>query len=77
MRGIVHHLLAGAIAFAREHSAPAVEGYPVGYRGDKVDLTMAYVGTRAIFEHAGFVKAADTTSVLAGFPRVLMRLDLR
>ncbi len=41
------------------------------------DLTMAYVGTRKLFEDAGFTKAADTTSVAGGFPRVLMRLDLR
>ncbi|MFV2106654.1 GNAT family N-acetyltransferase [Micromonospora sp. LOL_015] len=76
-QGIVHHLLAGAVGFARERGAPAIEGYPVDNSGEKVDRTMAYVGTRAVFEHAGFVKAADTTSVLAGFPRVLMRLDLR
>ena len=38
---------------------------------------MAYVGTRKLFERAGFTKAADTNSVLDGFPRVLMRLDLR
>jgi hypothetical protein len=37
---------------------------------------MAYVGTRGLFERAGFAKAADTDSVLNGFPRVLMRLDL-
>jgi hypothetical protein len=37
---------------------------------------MAYVGTRALFERAGFRKVADTASVLDGFPRVLMRLDL-
>lgn len=74
--GISHHLLAGAVAFARDHGAPAIEGYPVDNHGRKVDLTMAYVGTRALFERAGFVKAADTTSVLNGFPRVLMRFDL-
>lgn len=74
--GISHRLLAGAVEFARERAAAAVEGYPVDNRGAKVDLTMAYVGTRALFEQAGFTKAADTTSVLAGFPRVLMRLDL-
>ena len=38
---------------------------------------MAYVGTRALFERAGFTKAGDTGSVLNGFARVLMRLDLR
>jgi hypothetical protein len=32
---------------------------------------------RTVFEDAGFVKAADTTAVSGGFPRVLMRLDLR
>ena len=37
---------------------------------------MAYVGTKALFEGAGFEKAADTTSTLDGFPRVLMRLTL-
>lgn len=75
--GISHSLLAGAVAFAKSYGAPAIEGYPVDNRGEKVDLTMAYVGTRRLFETAGFRKAADTTSVLAGFPRVLMRLDLR
>jgi GNAT superfamily N-acetyltransferase len=74
--GISHALLAGAVEFARAHGAPAIEGYPVDNRGAKVDLTMAYVGTRALFERAGFAKAADTTSVLNGFPRVVMRLDL-
>lgn len=76
-RGISHDLLAGAVAYARSQGAPAVEGYPVDNQGRKVDLTMAFVGTRKLFEDAGFSKAADTTSVAAGFPRVLMRLDLR
>jgi GNAT superfamily N-acetyltransferase len=75
--GISHHLVAGAVAFARDRGAPAVEAYPVDNGGAKVDLTMAYVGTRSLFERAGFVKAADTESVINGFPRVLMRLDLR
>ena len=75
-KGISHALLEGAVAFARENGAPAIEGYPVDNKGEKVDLTMAYVGTRALFLKAGFRKAADTTSVLNGFPRILMRLDL-
>jgi hypothetical protein len=69
--------LAGAVEFARDHGAPAIEGYPLDNKGKKVDLTMAYAGTRKLFEKAGFTKAADTDSVLNGFPRVLMRLDLR
>jgi GNAT superfamily N-acetyltransferase len=76
-QGISHHLVAGAVEFARERGAPAVEAYPVDNDGKKVDLTMAYVGTRKLFEGAGFTKASDTDSVINGFPRVLMRLDLR
>lgn len=75
-KGISHALLAGAVDFARDNGAPAIEGYPVDNKGAKVDLTMAYVGTRTLFRKAGFHKAADTDSVLNGFPRVLMRLDL-
>jgi GNAT superfamily N-acetyltransferase len=75
--GISHRLVAGAVDFARANGAPAVEAYPVDNDGRKVDLTMAYVGTRKLFERAGFAKAADTESVINGFPRVLMRLDLR
>lgn len=76
-KGISHALLDGAVAYARSQGAPAVEGYPVDNQGRKVDLTMAYVGTRGVFERAGFTKAADTEAVSGGFPRVLMRLDLR
>jgi GNAT superfamily N-acetyltransferase len=76
-RGISHALVDGAVGYARSQGAPAVEGYPVDNRGEKVDLTMAYVGTRKLFEDAGFTKAADTTAVAGGFPRVVMRLDLR
>lgn len=71
--GIAHPLLDGAVAYARSEGAPAVEGYPVDNQGKKVDLTMAYVGTRTMFEAAGFRKAADTAAVSGGFPRVLMR----
>jgi hypothetical protein len=69
-------LLAGAVAYAREQGAPAVEGYPVDNRGARVDLTMAYVGTRALFEAGGFTFAAATTGVSGGFPRVVMRRAL-
>jgi GNAT superfamily N-acetyltransferase len=75
--GISHHLLAGAVEFAGANGAVAIEGYPVDNKGAKVDLTMAYVGTKRLFEQAGFTKVSDTDSVLDGFPRVLMRLDLR
>jgi GNAT superfamily N-acetyltransferase len=76
-QGISHHLLAGAVEFARANGAPAIEGCPLDDKGAKIDLIMAYVGTMSLFEQAGFTKASNTDSVLDGFPRVLMRLDLR
>jgi GNAT superfamily N-acetyltransferase len=76
-RGISLRLVEGAVALAREQGAPAVEAVPVDSDGAKVDLTMAFVGTRVLFERTGFTKVADTDSVTAGFPRVVMRLPLR
>ena len=76
-KGISHALIAGAVEFARDNGAPVIEAYPLDNGDARVDLTMAYAGIRKNFERAGFVHAADTTSVLAGHPRVLMRLDLR
>lgn len=72
-KGVAHALLAGAVAFAKENGAPAIEGYPVDNRREKVDLTMAYVGTRKLFEDAGFSLAGTTDATSAGFPRVIMR----
>ncbi|HEY8588893.1 MAG TPA: GNAT family N-acetyltransferase, partial [Naasia sp.] len=76
-QGVTPALLEGAVRYARESGAPVVESYPADNGGERVDLTMAFVGTRAMFERAGFVKVADTTSVVGGFPRIVMRLDLR
>ncbi len=75
-RGISPILLDGAVAYAARCGAPAVEGYPVDNQGAKVDLTMAYVGTRGVFEAAGFTLASRTEAVSGGFPRVVMRKDL-
>jgi len=75
-QGIARALIPGAVDYARNEGAPAVEGYPTDNRGEKVDLTMAYVGARALFEAAGFTLASETDAVSGGFPRVVMRLDL-
>lgn len=76
-RGITHALIEGAVEFARAHGAPVIEAYPVDNRGERVDQTMAFVGTRAMFEKAGFTLASETDAVSGGFPRVIMRRDLR
>jgi GNAT superfamily N-acetyltransferase len=75
-RGVAHALVRGAVDYAASQGAPAVEGYPVDNEGRKVDLTMAFVGTRSLFEKAGFTKAADTDAVSGGFPRILVRRSL-
>ena len=75
-RGVSLELVRGAVELARSQGAPAVEAIPVDNGGRKVDLTMAFVGTRGLFERAGFTKVADTESVTDGFPRVVMRLPL-
>jgi GNAT superfamily N-acetyltransferase len=75
-QGVTRALVEGAVDYARENGAPVVESYPVDNRGAKVDQTMAFVGTRAMFERAGFEKVADTTSVSGGIPRIVMRRAL-
>ncbi len=78
MSGVSATLSARASRCAlRRSSTTSRHSYPVDNRGEKVDLTMMYVGTKALFERAGFTQASETDSVLDGFPRVLMRLDLR
>ncbi|GAA4488671.1 GNAT family N-acetyltransferase [Microbacterium panaciterrae] len=76
-QGLMHALIEGAVDHARASGAPAIEGYPLDSAGARVNQTMMYTGTRALFESAGFSQAADTGSMLDGFPRVLMRLELR
>jgi GNAT superfamily N-acetyltransferase len=70
-RGIADALLASAVAHAR--AAGAVD--PAAAGGGRVRDTGAYVGTRSMFERAGFRIVAPTTSVSGGAPRVVARLD--
>lgn len=75
-RGVVVPLLEGAVAHAARHGAPAVEAYPVDPDGERIDTTMAFVGTRAMFERAGFVVVGTTGAVASRLPRLVMRLTL-
>ena len=75
-QGVTAALITGAVDYARASGAPAVESYPVDNRGERVDQTMAFVGTRSMFERAGFAKVADTDSVSGGIPRIVMRRRL-
>ncbi len=74
-QGVVAHLLEGAVAYAAEHGAPAVEAHPVDPVG-RMDTTMAFVGTRSMFERAGFEVIGSTDATASGLPRLVMRRDL-
>jgi GNAT superfamily N-acetyltransferase len=74
-RGVTRHLIQGAVEYAASHGAPAVEAHPVDPSG-RMDLTMAFVGTRGMFETAGFRVVGTTDAVASGMPRLVMRRDL-
>jgi hypothetical protein len=66
-------LIEGAVAYAASRGAPAVESYPVDPGAGRIDLTMAFVGTRAMFEKAGFEVAGTTDALASKLPRLVMR----
>ncbi|MGF1661811.1 MAG: GNAT family N-acetyltransferase [Kineosporiaceae bacterium] len=75
-QGVTAPLLAGAVDYAASRGAPAVEAYPVDPPG-RMDVTMAFVGTRSMFERAGFRVVGTTEAVASGMPRLVVRRDLR
>lgn len=68
-------LIEGAVAYAAANGAPAVEVYPVDPPG-RIDLTMAFVGVRAMFEPHGFEVVGETDAVASKLPRIVMRRTL-
>ncbi|GIL33974.1 N-acetyltransferase [Phycicoccus sp. DTK01] len=75
-QGVTAHLIEGAVAWAAEQGAPAVEAHPVDPGERRMDLTMAFVGTRAMFERAGFEEVGVTDATASGMPRLVMRRTL-
>ena len=74
--GVAAALLEAAVAFAFEHGAGLVEGYPVDNDGAHLPPGAAYTGTAAMFERTGFTVAAPTESrARPDRPRVVMRQD--
>jgi GNAT superfamily N-acetyltransferase len=71
-KGVTAPLIEGAVAYAASHGAPAVEAHPVDPVG-RMDVTMAFVGTRHMFERAGFEVVGATDAVAGGMPRLVMR----
>jgi GNAT superfamily N-acetyltransferase len=74
-QGVTAHLLEGAVAYAASRGAPAVEAHPVDPVG-RMDTTMAFVGTRAMFERAGFRVVGTSDAVAGRMPRLIMRRDI-
>lgn len=71
-QGVTTHMLEGALDYAKQLGAPAVEAYPVDPEG-RMDLTMAFVGTRKMFESVGFEVKGVTDAVASRMPRLVMR----
>ncbi|GAA1290225.1 hypothetical protein Psi02_15850 [Planotetraspora silvatica] len=70
-RGVGRALARGAVDFARERGARAVEGYPmITQPGQEVAWGELYVGSRSIFAAAGFAEVSRPT-----LRRVVMRID--
>lgn len=74
-QGVTQQLIEGAVQWARSQGAPAVEAHPVDPDG-RMDLTMAFVGTRAMYERAGFEVIGQTDAVASKMPRLVMRRTL-
>ena len=70
-RGVSYGLVRAAVAFARERGARAIEGYPMlTTPGRDVAWGELHVGSRSIFEAAGFDEVSHPTP-----RRVVMRID--
>lgn len=72
-RGHTTPLINGAVEYAASRGAPAVDSYPVDPGSARIDLTMAFVGTRAMFEKAGFEVVGSTRATASKLPRLVMR----
>jgi GNAT superfamily N-acetyltransferase len=72
--GVAGALLEAAVAYARDHGAKTLEGYPVDTQGTRIPSASVYTGTKAMFERAGFGLAAQSNSkASSGTPRVVVR----
>ncbi|MET1232433.1 MAG: GNAT family N-acetyltransferase [Candidatus Limnocylindrales bacterium] len=74
--GIARALLDGAATYAREHGAPAIEGYARDVGDTRLVADAAYPGTVSLFEAAGFHEVARYLPAGGRSPRVTMRRDL-
>lgn len=70
-RGLTYQLARATIDFARERGACALEGYPIiAQPGKEIPWGDAHVGTRQVFEDAGFTEVSHPS-----LRCVVMRID--
>ena len=72
-QGVAQALLEAAIAYAGEHGATLLEGYPVETDGARVPAANAYKGTLGMFERAGFALAERRQATRSSTPRPIVR----
>ena len=72
-QGVANALLDAAVAYAREHGATLLEGYPVETDGGRVPAANAYKGTLTMFERAGFELVARRRANRASPERPIVR----
>jgi len=70
--GVAAELLDAAVAFAADHGARAIEGYPVSTAGERVSSNELYFGTTEMFAATGFSEVERRRP-----RRPIMRLPLR
>ncbi|MGI8478546.1 MAG: GNAT family N-acetyltransferase [Gaiellaceae bacterium] len=72
-RGVSRALACAAVDFARKRGARALEGYPmITQPGQEITWGELHVGSRGIFEAAGFKEVGHPT-----LRRVVMRVDFK
>jgi GNAT superfamily N-acetyltransferase len=69
-------LLEGAVAYARDHGAPVIEGYARDTGDMRLSAESAYTGTVSLFARAGFHEVARYLPPGGATARVTMRRDL-
>jgi GNAT superfamily N-acetyltransferase len=70
-QGMMEQLLGASLAYAREHGARIVEGYPVEPRSGHTPDVYAYTGMASVFRRLGFVEVARRSET-----RPIMRYSL-
>ena len=61
-QGVATALLRAAVRFAKERGAQIIEGYPIDPQAGRPRAANVFVGTRSMFEKAGFQEVARRSS---------------